>query len=51
MKNPHFTKYIIKLITKDIDGFEYKEIINQYEQGSYEITLSELKNRLQATAD
>ena len=51
VKNPHFTKYIIKLITKDIDGFEYKEIINQYEQGSYEITLSELKNRLQATAD
>lgn len=46
VKNPHFTKYIIQLLTKDIDGFVYKDIVNTYEQGSYEITLRELKGRM-----
>ncbi|MCQ4022963.1 MULTISPECIES: glutamine amidotransferase [unclassified Ruminococcus] len=51
VKNPHFTAYIIKLLAKDIDGFKYKKIVNLYEQGAYEITLRELRNRLKATAD
>lgn len=45
VKNPHFTKYIIQLLTKDSNSFEYKEIVNHYEQGAYETTLKELQQR------
>ena len=48
VKNPHFTKYMVELITKDIEGFSYndKDAALIYERGAYEVTLSELKKRL-----
>lgn len=48
VKNPHFTKYLIKLIMKDNPEFSYREKIDPCEQGSYEITLRELKKRMDA---
>lgn len=48
VKNPHFTKYLIKLIMKDKPEFSYREKIDPCEQGSYEITLRELKKRMGA---
>lgn len=49
VKNPHFTKYLMSQLTKGIEGFTLKDTINHFELGSYEITLRELKNRLNST--
>lgn len=45
VKNPNFMRYIINLLTKDIDGFKYKDISYPYEEDSYNVTLNALKNR------
>lgn len=45
VKNPNFMKYIIGLLTKNIDGFTYKDINYPYEEDSYNVTLTALKNR------
>lgn len=46
VKNPHFTKYIIELLTKGDKHFSYTDKFSPYEQGSYEITLRELNKRM-----
>lgn len=51
VKNPHFAKYIIQILTKNIPGFVYKDTISPYEQGSYDITLRELKGRMAGSLD
>ncbi len=46
VKNPHFTKYMVELIARNIEGFSYKASALAYERGAYEVTLRELKKRL-----
>lgn len=50
VKNPHFTEYVIKLIFKDTDDFNFKDTFSAHEHYAYEITLRELNLRIANTS-